>query len=77
MPVKAYVLLVTVVGKEQDVAQALKTIKGVIEVNPVYGEYDVVAEIVTDNLEQTNKVISEIRRNPNILRTVTLISMQT
>ncbi|MCQ4336943.1 MAG: Lrp/AsnC ligand binding domain-containing protein, partial [Sulfolobales archaeon] len=39
--------------------------------------YDVVAEIVTDNLEQTNKVISEIRRNPNILRTVTLISMQT
>ncbi|MCQ4336556.1 MAG: Lrp/AsnC ligand binding domain-containing protein [Sulfolobales archaeon] len=77
MPVKAYVLLVTVVGKEQDVAQALKTIKGVIEANPVYGEYDVVAEIVTDNLEQTNKVISEIRRNPNILRTVTLISMQT
>jgi DNA-binding Lrp family transcriptional regulator len=77
MPVKAYVLLVTVVGKEQEVAQALKTIKGVIEASPVYGEYDVVAEIVTDNLEQTNKVISEIRRNPNILRTVTLISMQT
>ncbi|MCG2870988.1 MAG: Lrp/AsnC ligand binding domain-containing protein [Sulfolobaceae archaeon] len=77
MPVKAYVLLVTVVGKEQDVAQSLKTIKGVIEASPVYGEYDVVAEIVTDNLEQTNKVISEIRRNPNILRTVTLISMQT
>ena len=75
MSVKAYVLLVTSVGKEQDVATSLKTIKGVVNANPVYGEYDVVAEVVTDTLEELNRVISEIRRNPNILRSVTLIVM--
>jgi DNA-binding Lrp family transcriptional regulator len=75
MPVKAYVLLVTTVGKEQDVAQAVKGIKGVTDANPVYGEYDVVVEVVADSLEQMNKVIGEIRRNPNVLRTVTLIAM--
>ena len=75
MSVKAYVLLVTAVGKEQDVAVSLKSIKGVIAANPVYGEYDVVAEVVTDTLEDLNRTISEIRRNPNILRTVTLIVM--
>lgn len=75
MSVKAYVLLVTAVGKEQDVALNLKSIKGVVSANPVYGEYDVVVEVVTDSLEELNRTISEIRRNPNILRTVTLIVM--
>lgn len=75
MSVKAYVLLVTSVGKEQDVASSLKNIKGVINANPVYGEYDVVAEVVTDTLEELNRVINEIRHNPNILRSVTLIVM--
>ena len=75
MSVKAYVLLVTSVGKEQDVASSLKSIKGVINANPVYGEYDVVVEVVTDTLEELNRVINEIRHNPNILRSVTLIVM--
>ena len=75
MSVKAYVLLVTSVGKEQDVASSLKSIKGVINANPVYGEYDVVVEVATDTLEELNRVINEIRHNPNILRSVTLIVM--
>ena len=75
MAVKAYILIVTAVGKETEVANSIKKINGVKEVNPVYGEYDVVAEIVTDNLDELNKVISQIRRDPSILRTVTLIAM--
>jgi len=75
MAVKAYILIVTTVGKETEVANSIKKINGVKEVNPVYGEYDVVAEIVTDNLDDLNKVISQVRRDPSILRTVTLISM--
>ncbi|BAB65531.1 MULTISPECIES: Lrp/AsnC ligand binding domain-containing protein [Sulfolobaceae] len=75
MPVKAYILVVTAVGKETDVANSIKRINGVKEANPVYGEYDVVAEIVTDSLDELNKVISQIRKDPSILRTVTLIVM--
>ncbi|MBB5252877.1 Lrp/AsnC ligand binding domain-containing protein [Sulfurisphaera ohwakuensis] len=75
MPVKAYILVVTAFGKETDVANSIKRINGVKEANPVYGEYDVVAEIVTDSLDELNKVISQIRKDPSILRTVTLIVM--
>jgi DNA-binding Lrp family transcriptional regulator len=73
--VKAYVLIVTTVGKEIDVANELKKLNGVVDANPVYGEYDVVVEIKTHTLDELNKVIAQIRKNNAILRTVTLIVM--
>jgi len=75
MAVKAYILIVTAVGKEIEVANSVKKINGVKEANPVYGEYDVVVEVVTESLDELNKVISQIRKDPSILRTVTLIAM--
>ncbi|BFH73602.1 Lrp/AsnC ligand binding domain-containing protein [Sulfurisphaera javensis] len=75
MPVKAYILVVTAVGKETDVANSIRKINGVKEANSVYGEYDVVAEILAESLDELNKIISQIRRDPSILRTVTLIVM--
>ncbi|MFP3232748.1 MAG: Lrp/AsnC ligand binding domain-containing protein [Sulfolobaceae archaeon] len=75
MGVKAYVLIVTTVGKETDVANEAKKINGVKEANPVYGEYDVVVEINAENLDELNKIIAQIRKNSAILRTVTLIVM--
>ncbi len=73
--VKGYVLIITSIGKEMDISNELRKIQGVKEATPVYGEYDVVVEIEAQSLEELNKVISQIRRNPNIIRTVTLISM--
>lgn len=72
---KAYVLLITTIGKEMDVVNELKKINGVKDATAVYGEYDVVLEIEGGNLDELNKVINQVRRNPNIIRTVTLISM--
>ncbi|MBW9140251.1 MAG: Lrp/AsnC ligand binding domain-containing protein [Candidatus Aramenus sp.] len=73
--VKGYVLIITSIGKETDISNELKKIQGVREATPVYGEYDVVVVIEAQSLEELNKIISQIRRNPNIIRTVTLISM--
>jgi len=73
--VKAYILIVTSMGKESEVVEFLRKIKGVIEANAVYGEYDVVAELQNKDLQGLNKIIAEVRRNPSILRTVTLIVM--
>jgi transcriptional regulator, AsnC family len=75
MGVKAYVLIVTTVGNETDVANEVKKINGVKEANPVYGEYDVVIEINAESLDELNKIIAQIRKNSAILRTVTLIVM--
>jgi len=68
-------LIVTSMGKESEVVEFLRKIKGVIEANAVYGEYDVVAELQNKDLQGLNKIIAEVRRNPSILRTVTLIVM--
>ncbi len=73
--VKGYVLLITSIGKETDIVNDLKRIQGVKEATPVYGEYDIVVVIEAPTLEELNKIISQIRRNSNIIRTVTLISM--
>lgn len=73
--VKAYVLLITAIGKEIDVVNDLKKINGVKAASPVYGEYDVVAEIESTSLDELNKVIGQIRKINAIIRTVTLITM--
>ncbi|BCS92773.1 hypothetical protein L3N51_00664 [Metallosphaera sp. J1] len=72
---KAYVLLITSIGKETEVLNELKKLEGVKDGTAVYGEYDVVVEIEGKDLDDINRTISQIRRNPNIIRTVTLISM--
>ena len=69
-----YVLIVTEVGKENDVANALKKIKGVNEARVVYGEFDVVARIETQTLKEVDEIVTAIRKIQGIIRTVTLIS---
>ncbi|MFP3204467.1 MAG: Lrp/AsnC ligand binding domain-containing protein [Metallosphaera yellowstonensis] len=72
---KAYVLLITSIGKEMDVVNEMKKLNGIKDATAVYGEYDVVLEVEGENLDELNKVIGQVRRNPHIIRTVTLISM--
>ncbi|MEM4911982.1 MAG: Lrp/AsnC ligand binding domain-containing protein [Metallosphaera sp.] len=68
-------LVSTTVGKEMEVADMAKKVSGVVRADPVYGEYDVVVEVEAKSSDDLKKVIYEIRRNPNIIRTVTLIVM--
>lgn len=69
-----YVLVVTEVGKENEIASALGQIKGVTEAKTVYGEFDVVARIEAQNLKEVDEIITSLRKIPGIIRTVTLIS---
>ncbi len=71
----AYVLVVTSVGKEQEVAEQLKSINCVRRVENVYGEYDLVIEVEASNSGELKNVLEQIRRNSSIMRTVTLIMM--
>ncbi|MCY0884080.1 MAG: Lrp/AsnC ligand binding domain-containing protein [Acidianus infernus] len=73
--VKAYILLITSIGKELDVVNDVKKLNGVKDATPVYGEYDVVVEVEAPDLNELNRIINQIRRNSSIIRTVTLISM--
>jgi len=72
--VVAYVLLVTEVGKEYEIVQELKKIKGVTEAKAVYGEFDIVTRIEGTDLKSLDESVTKLRRISSVIRTVTLIS---
>ncbi|ALL01765.1 Transcriptional regulator, AsnC family [Pyrodictium delaneyi] len=78
--VVAFVLAVTEIGKEYDVAEKIREVAkqaGVdVEAYVVYGEYDVAAKIVADGLRKIDRAVTMIRTLPGVLRTVTLIAAE-
>uniref|UniRef100_A0A7C3F1C5 Lrp/AsnC family transcriptional regulator n=1 Tax=Candidatus Methanomethylicus mesodigestus TaxID=1867258 RepID=A0A7C3F1C5_9CREN len=76
MTFSAYILGVSQIGKEKEVLDKCLLVKDVKEGTVVFGEYDVVVKIVTDDVKELSRRVEEIRRIEGLLRTTTLISMQ-
>ncbi|MCX8175857.1 MAG: Lrp/AsnC ligand binding domain-containing protein [Candidatus Bathyarchaeota archaeon] len=74
MSVVIYVLIVCEIGKESEIRGELEKIRGVTEARTVYGEYDVVARLETQSLRELDEIVTNIRKIPGIVRTITLIS---
>lgn len=72
--VTSYVLVVTDVGKEHEVAKELLNIEGVTVAQTVYGEFDVMTKVDCENLKDLDAAITKIRKIQGIIRTMTLIS---
>lgn len=72
--VTSYVLVVTDVGKEHEVAKELLNIEGVTVAQTVYGEFDVLTKVDCENLKDLDAAITKIRKIHDIIRTMTLIS---
>jgi DNA-binding Lrp family transcriptional regulator len=72
--VTSYVLVVTEVGKEHEVVQALQKIEGVTLAQTVYGEFDVMTRVDRESLQELDSAITKIRKINGIIRTMTLIS---
>ncbi len=74
MTVRAYVLFKVASGTEREVAKKLTEFNEVIQVDVIFGEYDVVAKVMTKDLEALEGFVSEeIRTVPNVLVTSTMI----
>ncbi len=74
--VKAYVLLTVEIGKEYEIAREIKglNVNAKIDADVVYGEYDLVVRLEAENLKAVDRVVTEIRNMPGVLKTVTLIA---
>ncbi|MBS7643469.1 Lrp/AsnC ligand binding domain-containing protein [Candidatus Bathyarchaeota archaeon] len=70
---KAYMLIVTSVGKEHNVMKELKKIPGITSADVVYGEFDIIVKI-EGSLAVIDEANAKIRKVPDVLRTVTLIA---
>jgi DNA-binding Lrp family transcriptional regulator len=75
--VVAYVLLIVKPGEEANVSEKLKTMKGILDVSVVYGEYDIIAKIEKPTMEALQAfLIKDVRAMEEIERTSTMISLK-
>jgi len=73
----AYVLINSEVGKEDEVIAQLRKMEGVKEVSFVYGVYDIVTKVETDDVKKLKEVvIARIRRLDFVKSTLTMIVME-
>jgi DNA-binding Lrp family transcriptional regulator len=74
MAVLAYVLFKVNSGTEREVCQKLVEFDEVLQADIIFGEYDVLAKIGTQDLSTLEEFVSEkIRNVPNVLVTSTMI----
>jgi DNA-binding Lrp family transcriptional regulator len=72
MPVRAYVLIQTEVGKAAEVAEQTAAIEGVVTAEDVTGPYDVIVRTEAASVDDLGRlVVSHIQRIEGITRTVT------
>lgn len=73
--IKAYVLIVTNPGATRRVAHALGGLSGVEEVHEVMGPYDIVVELVVENLSEVPPILADrIRTLDGIQSTTSLVA---
>jgi DNA-binding Lrp family transcriptional regulator len=74
MAVLAYVLFKVSSGTEREVCQKLIEFGEVIQADIIFGEYDVIAKVATQNLGNLEEFVSrKVRNVPNVLVTSTMI----
>ena len=72
MPVTAYVLIQTEVGKANAVASAVRSVPGIIAADDVTGPYDVIATASADSIDDLGSmVVSRLQMIDGITRTLT------
>lgn len=72
MAVRAYVLIQTEVGKAANVAEAVRSIDGVLSAEDVTGPYDVIVTAESNSVDDLGKmVVSRVQMVEGITRTLT------
>ena len=73
---KAYVLINCESGYESEVVKSIRSLDNIATCKIVYGVYDIIVEIIFDNLKQLEYIIQKrIRNISKIQSTMTLIPL--
>ena len=74
MSVLAYVLVTLNPGSEKNILKKVSHFDEVMRVSMMYGEYDAILKVCTENLDQLNSFLTDkLRLLPDIFQTATLI----
>jgi DNA-binding Lrp family transcriptional regulator len=74
MKLSAYVLINVNLGCEIEVLEALRNVQGFEEAFYVFGDYDMIAKVTANTMEELNQTVSQVRKLANIKSTATIIS---
>lgn len=70
--VNAYILIQTEVGRAAAVAEAVRTISGIQQVDDVTGPYDVIVRVGAESVDELGRlVVAQVQAVPGITRTLT------
>jgi len=73
----AYVLINCDLGYEEQIIEELKHISDVKEVNGVFGAYDILAKVESDQIRTLRETLmSEIRKIDKVRSTLTLMGIE-
>lgn len=68
-----FVLIATAPSKERDVYTQLLKVEAVVEMHPLFGEYDLIARVEAADYDALGQVVvNEIRSVPGVVETKTL-----
>jgi len=72
-----YVLISTAPAKEHEVYNELLKFKEIVELHPLFGEYDLIAKIESDDFNHLGQiVVDQIRTIKGVIDTKTLTSIK-
>jgi len=73
---EAYVLIETTIGRTQEVVDALRSLPGIQDVDPITGPYDIIARVFgPDHIAIGSLVATELATINGIARTLTCLSV--
>ena len=75
--VRAYVLITANAGRALDVVDRLKSQDGVLQVDAITGEYDVIAQVQAGDVAGVGRlVVDKVQSSDGVYKTVTCLALQ-
>jgi len=73
----AYVLINCDLGSEEEIIKEIKKLPDVVEVNGVYGVYDIIVKLQADSMDKLRETITwKVRRIDKVRSTLTMIVIE-
>ncbi|MCV0431821.1 Lrp/AsnC ligand binding domain-containing protein [Nitrosopumilus sp.] len=69
---QAYILINCVTGSESRIISELKELLEIIEINGIWGKYDIFVKVKTSDLNGVEQIIKRLRNHPDITDTFTM-----
>ena len=69
---EAYILINCTLGKESTIISELKQLMEIIEINGVWGKYDIFLKVSTTDPNGVEQVVKRLRNHPDVTNTYTM-----